>query len=348
FILRDGKVIKQKLFAGDIIEIAKKLRQTEDSYCGEEAELIREMIETGNKKLLVNNPTRFQGSGFNITFLQEKERPSVYKIATEMYLNRHDVDSLIRKVNRAMSRERLMEVDRDQILMQAVNSLDDIDEAVNRLVERLREWYSIHYPELDHIIASQDTYARLVSEVGERGRFQSESLGIEPNMADKLIAASKDSLGVEFTEEDLKAVKALAEPIIKLHVSKAEIESYIGKLMVEIAPNINELAGPLLGAKLIALAHGLKRLSTLPAGTIQLVGAEDAFFRFLKTGKKPPKHGIIFQLPAIRNAKRDVRGKISRNFAAKVALASRSDAFKGSFQGDKLKKDFEKRVKSLS
>jgi nucleolar protein 56 len=347
FVIRNGRVILQKTFPTDVNEIAGRLKQTEGSFCAEEAALIRELIDTGNKRIFVNNPLRFRGSGFNVTFLEEKERVSVYKIATELYLNRTEVDSLMRKVNRVLSRERLKEVDRDQILMQAVNSIDDIEEAQNRLIERLREWYSIHFPELDNLVASHEVYSKFVMEIGERGNFGTAKLGVETNMADRIVKSSMDSLGVEFNVEDMKAIRAFTTPIISLQLSKVEIEAYIGILMVEVAPNINAVAGPLLGARLISLAHGLNRLATLPAGTIQMLGAEDAFFRFLKTGKRPPKHGIIFQLPAIRNAKRNIRGKIARAFAAKVALASRSDAYHGAFSGDRLREIFEKRVKSL-
>jgi nucleolar protein 56 len=347
FVIKNGKIIMQRLFPADPAGIADSLRKTENSYCPEEGDLIQELIKTGNKSVQVTNPSRFRGSKLNITFLEEKERVSAYWVATDLSLNRREVDSLIRKVNRILSRQRLKEVDRDQLLIQASDSLIDLDEAINRLIERLREWYSLHYPELDNFVAAHETYARLVLEVGERDGFATAKMNFDPNLNDKIIKSTVDSLGVDFTSTDLEAVKTLAKPIVGLYATKVDIEAYIGELMEEVAPNVNALAGATLGARLISLAHGLNRLATLPAGTIQLLGAEDAFFRFLKTGKKPPKHGAIFQLPAIRNAGRDKRGKIARTFAAKVALASRADAYHGEFAGDRLKAEFEKRVKAL-
>lgn len=348
FILRDGRVIKQKLFSGSPKDIAARLRKTEESWCQEEEDLLRELAETGNKKVYVSNPARFRGIGFKIAFLEERERVPVHKLAGDLGLSKADLDPLIRRVNRALTRERLREVERDQVLIQAVNSLDDIDEAVNRLVERLREWYSLHFPELDNLVASHETYVGLVTGVGDRKGFANPPSGLDPGFGERISQASKDSLGVEFTGDDLKSVKDYAEPIVRLYEVKEGIEGYVGDLMSEVAPNLSVLAGPLLGARLISHAHSLKRLATLPAGTIQILGAEDAFFRFLKTGKKPPKHGIIFQYPAIRGAKRGIRGKLARTFAAKVAIAARADAYKGSKVGEKLKKDFEKRVKSLN
>jgi nucleolar protein 56 len=103
----------------------------------------------------------------------------------------------------------------------------------------------------------------------------------------------------------------------------------------------------LLGARLIKLSNGLKRMATLPASTIQILGAEDAFFRFLKTGQKPPKHGVIFQHPEIRNSGRQLRGKLARTLASKLAVASKIDAYHGEYIGGKLNEDFMKRVQTL-
>jgi nucleolar protein 56 len=88
-------------------------------------------------------------------------------------------------------------------------------------------------------------------------------------------------------------------------------------------------------------------MATLPASTIQILGAEDAFFRFLRTGKKPPKHGIIFQHPEIRNARREIRGKLARTLATKLSLASKIDAYHGEYMGEYLNESFMKRVNSL-
>jgi nucleolar protein 56 len=347
FVLKNGRILKQKLFSSDAAETAKRLRASEETYCQEEADLLNWLIETQNKRVYVTNPTRFRGAGFKIAFIDEDERPSVYRIAAEIQVEKSQVDAAIRKVNRLLVRERLKEIQRDQVLMQAVNSLDDLDEAINRLVERLREWYSLHFPELDDLVVAHDTYSKLVLDVGAREGYAQAKLNFDAGLNEKIAKCSKDSLGVEFKQQDISAVKVLAKAIMDLHEAKEGIEAYIGVIIEEVAPNVNALTGPLLGARLISLAHGLDRLATLPAGTIQLLGAEDAFFRFLRSGKKPPKHGVIFQLPAIRGAQRNKRGKIARSFAAKVALASRADAYGGAFIADKLKADLERRIKSI-
>jgi nucleolar protein 56 len=122
------------------------------------------------------------------------------------------------------------------------------------------------------------------------------------------------------------------------------LENYVDSVMDEVAPNTKTIAGSLLGARLIAIAGGLINLAKLPASTIQVLGAEKALFRSLKTKARPPKHGIIFQHPLIHDAQRWQRGKIARALAGKLSIAARVDAFNGKYAGDELKADLEKRI----
>ena len=348
FIVKDKKMIMHRVFKADADKIAKYLLESRDSCIPQELELIKELESTGNKSVTTDNPSRFMGRGLQISVLQAKNRIPVSEIAAQLSIDQKDVDGLMEKVNTLMTRQSLRQIERDQVLIQAVNSLDDIDEAVNRLSERLREWYGLHFPELDEIAVSHRVYAQMVTDVGERGLYQSTKLGYEPNMNARIIKASKNSLGVDFSKEDIEAVKRLSDHILRLYRSKEMTEEYICQLMNEVAPNVSHLAGPVLGARLISVARGINRLATLPSGTIQILGAEDAFFRFLKTGKNPPKHGLIFQYPDIRGAKKGIRGKLARTLAAKIAIACRADAFGGEFMADGLLEKFQKRVSSLS
>ncbi len=117
--------------------------------------------------------------------------------------------------------------------------------------------------------------------------------------------------------------------------------------MKEVAPNITALVGPLLGARLLSLAGGLDELARLPASTIQVLGAEKALFRALRTGGKPPKHGVIFQYPDIHRSPRWQRGKIARALAAKLAIAAKVDAFTGRYIGDVLVQQLRKRIEEI-
>jgi nucleolar protein 56 len=348
FALKNGRIIKKKLFSGSVIERAGKLKETAGSACEEELELLNELIETKLDRIAVNQPSRFWGKSLDIQIMEDTEKPlDVFLIAVELGMARKDVEKLLRDVSIELARESLKQVERDQVIMQAVSALDDLEEVSNRLVERLREWYSIHFPELNGVVENHPTYVQMVKNVGLRDCYSQDSMTFEQGFKDRILAEVSKSVGSDFSEADVSAVQSIAMTLSEIYAAQKKIEDYIELQMKETAPNVTALAGSLLGARLIKLCNGLKRMATLPASTIQILGAEEAFFRFLKTGKKPPKHGVIFQHPEIRNAKRELRGKLSRTLASKISIASKLDAYKGEYMGDKLKEDFEKRVKAL-
>lgn len=125
------------------------------------------------------------------------------------------------------------------------------------------------------------------------------------------------------------------------------LEKQIEHDMKKIAPNLSDLAGPLIGARLISLSGGIKKLAMLPSSTVQVLGAEKALFRYKKEGGKPPKHGIIFQHLYISNSNKNIRGKIARNFAAKISIAAKADAFTKKDVSNDLKKNLEIRIKQI-
>lgn len=347
YATKDGNVIERIDFPKDADKIAKKLSQTSDSTCDEELELLGKLVKSGVKEILVKNPHRFRGCDFDIKFIQDSSRSNPFDIAQNIGISNDEISTLISEVNMVLTRDKLKIIESDQLIIQAVAALSDIEEAANTLVERLREWYCLHFPELDHIVAKNDIYAALVTEHGNRKNFKNLSNKYDRDFEAKMSKACENSLGVEFNDDDLSAVHNLSAPIVDLYKSMESIQAYIESMMEDVAPNIKALAGGVLGARLMAHAGSLRRLAILPAGTIQILGAEDAFFRFLKTGKKPPKHGIIFQQPEIRGASRNIRGKLARTFSAKLAIAAKVDTFGGKFIADKLMHDFQKRVKSL-
>jgi rRNA biogenesis protein Nop56/Nop58 len=239
---------------------------------------------------------------------------------------------------------------RDLLAVQAIRAIDDIDRTINLYVARLREWYSVHFPELDELVRDHEEYARLVYELKDRSNFTKENLvklGLPEDRAEKIATASTNSIGAELSDFDLEYIAILAEIILNLYKLRSTLDGYIDTVMKEVAPNICALVGPKLGARLLSLAGGLEKLAKLPASTIQVLGAEKALFRALRTGGKPPKHGVIFQHPAIHKSPRWQRGKIARALAAKLAIAAKVDLFTGRYIGDKLIQEFEQRVEEV-
>ncbi|MFC2162380.1 NOP5/NOP56 family protein [Candidatus Altiarchaeota archaeon] len=347
FLVKDGRVIEKILFDRDPVKIASLISATSEGVSDVEEELLTKYKGTGGKSLFVKNPKRFWGRGYDIEFIADSKKIDLYSIAEEVGMGRREVDELLSEVNTLLTFESARQIEDDFGLMQAIASLDDLENVVNKLVERLREWYSIHFPELDLNVEDHETYARLVSKLGFRKNFSQGKTGLDPRHEEVIIKHSHNSMGAKIDDAEIKPIKQLADRIISVYDTGKMIEEYVNDRMTEVAPNISALAGPLLGARLITLAGGLNRLSILPAGTIQVLGAEDAFFRFLKTGKRPPKHGVIFTCPEIRQAPKSKRGKLSRTLAAKIALASRADMYKGPLIGPRLKKEFLARVKAL-
>jgi nucleolar protein 56 len=239
---------------------------------------------------------------------------------------------------------------RDLVIAQAIQTLDDLDRTVNLFMGRLREWYGVHFPELDRLVEKHETYARLVMNLGYKDNFTVEALEKESfskEKAENMATVAEKSMGADMAEQDLAEIQALSKNVLELYELRKNMENYVDKTMEEVAPNTKAVAGALLGARLIAIAGSLQNLAMRPASTIQVLGAEKALFRSLKTGARPPKHGLIFQHALLHDAKRWQRGKIARVIAGKLAIAARSDAFGGRYVGDKLKADIDKRIAEI-
>jgi nucleolar protein 56 len=240
---------------------------------------------------------------------------------------------------------------RDLIVSQGIQTLDSLDQTVNLFMSRLREWYGVYFPELDRLIEKHETYARLVMNLGDRESYTVEALEAEniPKERTQLVAkAAEASMGADISETDLTQVQALAKDVLAFYELRKSMEDYVDRTMEEMAPNIRAVAGALLGARMISIAGSLQNLAMRPASTIQVLGAEKALFRSLKTGARPPKHGLIFRHTLLHDAKRWQRGKIARVIAGKLAIAARADAFgEGHFIGDELKADINKRIEEI-
>ena len=239
---------------------------------------------------------------------------------------------------------------RDLIVAQGIQTLDDLDRTVNLFMGRLREWYGVYFPELDRLIEKHETYSRLVMNLGDRENYTIEGLEKEniPKERAQLVAkAAESSMGADIAERDLQQIQELARNVLSFYELRKNMDNYVDRTMEEMAPNVRAVAGALLGARLIAIAGSLQTLAMRPASTIQVLGAEKALFRSLKTGARPPKHGLIFQHTLLHDAKRWQRGKIARVIAGKLAIAARADAFGGHYIGDRLKADINKRLEEI-
>jgi nucleolar protein 56 len=255
-----------------------------------------------------------------------------------------DLTSLLHELSIEITNDRLREASQseDMFLIQAINSIDELEETTGKMVERLREWYSIHFPELDKI-KNQERYVEMVADLGDMDSIIDS--GVLDSDKDSKVRTGR-SVGAPISETDLLMVREFAGSVKSLQKTKKSLTNYVDRRMGEIAPNLKDLAGSSLGAKLIAHVGSIERLSKMASGTVQVLGAEKALFRHLKTGERPPKHGLIFQHPEVRGAKWWLRGKIARTLALKISLAVRKDVYSGDYDPS-IVESFEKRVEEI-
>ncbi|KAL2155492.1 hypothetical protein VTH82DRAFT_234 [Thermothelomyces myriococcoides] len=216
----------------------------------------------------------------------------------------------------------------DVMIVHAVSLLDELDKELNTYAMRVKEWYGWHFPELAKILPDNLSYAKVVVALGLRSNASKADLSeILPHEIETAVKAAADiSMGTEITEEDLENIKLLAEQVISYSEYRRQLAEYLENRMKAISPNMTELVGPLVGARLIAHAGSLINLAKNPGSTIQILGAEKALFRALKTKHATPKYGLIYHASLVGQASGANKGKMARQLAAKVALGVRTDA----------------------
>ncbi|KAL3079006.1 hypothetical protein niasHS_014788 [Heterodera schachtii] len=216
----------------------------------------------------------------------------------------------------------------DTMIVQAVSLLDDLDKELNNYVMRCREWYGWHFPEVGKLIADAQAYAKCVKAIGMKANAQNADLSaiLPEELAEKVRQEAEISMGTDISELDLIHIVELCDQIIELAQYRAQLHDYLKNRMNALAPNLTVLLGELIGARLVSKAGSLMALAKCPASTVQILGAEKALFRALKTKKDTPKYGIIYHAQLVTQAGQKSKGKIARKLAAKVSLATRVDA----------------------
>jgi nucleolar protein 56 len=237
----------------------------------------------------------------------------------------------------------------DLHLVQAIQALDDADKFLNIAATRATEWYGLHFPEVGQIVQDNLALCKLIIELGTREEFSTEKLtgrGMSDKKVEAIVIARDRSKGGTISASDMARIRALSEIAIGLNSLREGLNGYVESQMKRVAPNVSEVAGATIGARLMAKAGGLDRLAVLPASTIQILGAEKALFRAMRTGARPPKHGILFQHQAVHLAPKWQRGKIARTLANKIAIAARVDYYRGS-EEPSIKAGLDRRIESI-
>jgi nucleolar protein 58 len=215
------------------------------------------------------------------------------------------------------------------MIVQAIGLLDDLDKELNTYAMRVREWYGWHFPEMTKIVGDNIKYAKAIKLMGTRDKaaeIDFSGIPLEEEEESALKDAAQISMGTEISLEDMLNIEALCDQVIDLAEYRGQLYDYLKSRMMAIAPNLTVLVGELVGARLIAHAGSLINLAKQPASTVQILGAEKALFRALKTKHETPKYGLIYHASLIGQAQPKFKGKISRVLAAKCAISIRVDA----------------------
>jgi len=318
FLCEDTEVRRFKLFEKEPKLVAMKLAAVQ------RGEILPEERELSVRRMKVADP-RLKPLGKPMVFDSSFIKPEAYGLTPDL------MQKVMVELGKIRVREPLSE---DRSIAQAIRATDDLIEEINLLSERLHEWYGVYFPELgDYAVEAE--YARLVAEIGNREAIM-EHLGV-----------SLESVGTDLVERDLEVIRGLGHTLYEQYKRKEALDAFILEGMNRVAPNLTSLLNPNLAARLISLAGGLQRLAKLPSSTVQLLGAEKALFLHLRSGKSPPKHGVIFQHPSINRSPFWQRGKVARSLGGKISIAAKVDYYKGEFIADQLKEQMEKRVAEI-
>lgn len=184
---------------------------------------------------------------------------------------------------------------KDAELLQMVRMLDQVDEVVNLLSERLVEWYQVTNPAF--------------SQKGRQGSVK------------RVLPKIRRSRS--------RPLRGMADELEGLIAARTSLAADVSRLAAQVIPNTSELVGGLVAARVMARAGGLEKLARMPGSSVQVIGAEAALFSHIRGNSPSPKHGIIFQHRRVHNAPREIRGRVARVLAAKLAIAARIDLYRG-------------------
>jgi len=361
---KTGKISERALFAHNPSDAAAQLKQvlngelpTESSAFGQRLSQIElDQVTVDSEPL-----ARLARSIVKAKVVQDESDPTISKLRNRLpsilvrlriIESKDEYEEFVREVSLELAKTAITEATtkRDLYAIQTVRSIEDLDKILNLLAGRVREWYGLHFPELDRLVEKHDSYIRLVHSLGARESFSYDALaklGIPQDKATQISASAEKSSGAEMSGTDLEWLREVCGTVLQLYSLREAAEKYTDKIMEEVAPNMTSVLGAVLSAKLISMAGGLENVAKMPSSTLQVLGAEKALFRTLKTGARPPKHGIIFQYAPIHQSPKWLRGKIARAVAGKLAIAARMDAYGGGDKGQRLKEALEKKILDL-
>ncbi|MCW6160522.1 MAG: NOP58 family protein [Candidatus Micrarchaeales archaeon] len=233
-------------------------------------------------------------------------------------------------------------------LIQAINAYLETNKSYNLTYERLTEWFGIYFPEIRvNNAKSLADLALLLTKPEQPSIEEIKKIINNEQMAKIIHEKSGKTIGRKMNLEEKKAVIEFAELSNNLLRVLTSLEDYIKIASERILPNTTYLTDEKIAAELLSKAGSMERLATMPASTVQLLGAEKSLFKHIKFGSKPPKYGVLFKLPVVNTAPREIRGRIARVYATKISIGLKADYYTKKFIGKELKKTLDETVQKI-
>lgn len=322
-----GKLIDYVLFPKDAKVVEERLAAAAN---GEQVPEERKLLERVKKRGYIEMEV---GSRKACRMIAERLRVLAEETG---FMKAGEVDGFLFEIGAAGVRKALRQEKREKIIVHIIGLIDDLDKHLNVYSERLREWYGLYFPEVTKRIKSNEQLARVAAK-GKKEKIKEEEYA----------GLAKISVGMEFSDEDVKSVSSFATKLLEMFKERKSLEKYLEKLVGKEMPNLAAVAGNILAARLVAAGGGIEKLARVPTSRIQLLGAEKALFRHMREKTKAPKYGLLFGHELIQKAPDEKRGKVARALASKLSLAAKLDFFSTKNQGKKLRKELEKEVEKI-
>lgn len=342
FGVKENKIVSHRIFPKDVEEIGEKLKISETELIQEEKDLLKELTSKGYREIIFSSPkegvTLVEPNNTAEQFIKENLKDLAIKYG--FVKDQAEFNQFFSKVNIELTKSKIKKsVERDKLVIHINGAIEEIDRSLNVFIERIREIYGLHFPEMNRIVNDHEKFLKVVETSGLRENIENQEL--------KQLASK--SMGMDFRKEDIDTVQSFAVGIDRLLKLKYEMMKYMEKLLKEVAPNSTEIGGAMIVAKLISKAGGLEKLARMTSSTIQLLGSERALFRSLHSkGKIPsPKYGYIVTHALVQNSPSELKGKVARVLASKLSIAVKMDFYSKEYRGDKLKKDLQERIREI-
>ena len=179
--LEDSNLVYKRKFDNPVVEYSS-ITQSKDNYIIDLISMLRnyDQVRVNNKNLI----QIFQRENLDVKLMSDSSQNEINLNKLDLIIKfglsdkRDELAGILQKFAINLSSMKVKETSEklDLHLVQAVNTLDELDEIINTIGTRIREWYGLHFPELDYLLQNIITYSNIVRDAGSRENISKELL----------------------------------------------------------------------------------------------------------------------------------------------------------------------------